>query len=249
VRVLTRYGAYGSSSQMGLVALTTTAPPRGAIEDAIGLVLVVTDRGAYARRTDTAYGEVVPGALEAVVGALPFAEASTVFVAAEAGLPLTSLHAALALLPSTLSGHVALAVALEGGVTLPERPVLEPGPAAPICASLPENDEPWSETFSGHELLERVRSLSGRVSVCVGATTGPGARGGRMQLMVRLTRGGTVADACISADDTDDAALRACILRAVRETTFPDPEGQVVFSVPLILEPGGAHRQAAVCAE
>jgi hypothetical protein len=83
--------------------------------------------------------------------------------------------------------------------------------------------------------------------MCVGASTGPGARGGRMELMVRLTRGGSVAEACIHEDSTGDEPLRACILRAVRELGFPDPAGQVIFSVPLVLEPGIAHRQAAVC--
>lgn len=249
VRVLTRYGAYGTSSRMGLVALTTTAPPRGAIEDAVGLVIVLTDRGAYARRTDVAFGATTPGPIDTVIGAAPFADVSTTFVVAEAGVSLEAVHAALALLPSTLAGHVALAVALEAGVTLPDRPTLDPGEPAPLCDGITETDEPWSETASGPALLERIGSLRGAISVCVGASTGPGARGGRMELMVRLTRGGTVAEACIRADDTDDEPLRACILRAVRELGFPDPEGQVIFAVPLVLEPGVAHRQAAVCRE
>lgn len=247
VRVLTRYGAYGTSPRMGLVALTTTAPPRGAIEEAIGLVIVLTDRGAYARRTDVAFGATTPGPIDTVIGAAPFADVSTTFVVAEAGVSLEAVHAALALLPSTLAGHVALAVALEAGVALPDRPTLDPGEPAPLCAGIAETDEPWSETASGPALLERIGSLRGPISVCVGASTGPGARGGRMELMVRLTRGGTVAEACMSQDSTDDEPLRACILRAVRELGFPDPEGQVIFAVPLVLEPGIAHRQAAVC--
>ena len=249
VRILTRYGAYGSSPRMGLVALTTTAPPRGRIEDAVGLVLVLTDRGAYARRTDVAFGAAAPAPLAEVLAGAPFAEVSTTFVTAEAGLPLEAVYAGLAALPEALAGHVALALALPEGVALPERPSLDPGPPAPICEGLAETDEPWSETVSGPALLERVASIRGSLALCVGASTGPGARGGRMELVVRLTRGGSVADACIRADSTGDEPLRACILRTVRELTFPDPAGQVIFAVPLALEPGIAHAQAAVCAD
>jgi hypothetical protein len=249
LRVLTRYGAYGTSAEMGLVALTTTAPPRGAIEDAVGLVLVLTDRGVYARRTDAPFGAASPAPLSEVLASASVHEVSTIFVTAEAGLPLDGLFSTLAALPPELAGHVALASALPEGVALPERPTLDPGPPAPLCDGIAETDEPWSETVSGPALLERVASIRGSLALCVGASTGPGARGGRMELMVRLTRGGGVAEACIRADSTDDEPLRACILRVVRELTFPDPAGQVIFAVPLVLEPGTAHAQTAVCAD
>lgn len=246
VRVLTRHGAFGVGTEMGLVSLTTSAPPPEAIEEAIGLVLVLTDRGAYARRTDVAFGGTVPAAVAEVIAAAPFGEVHTTFVVAEAGVSLDTLYDVLASLPP-LDGRVALAVALEAGVTLPDRPTLEPSEPAPLCDGIAETDEPWSETIEGAALMAPLRALSGRFAVCVGASTGPGAAGGRMELMVRLTRGGTVADACIHTDDTGDEALRACILRAVRETGFPDPAGQVIFAAPLVLSPGPSHRQSAVC--
>lgn len=247
VRVLTRYGAYGESTEFGLVALTTTAPPRGSAETAVGLVIVLTDRGAYARRTDAPFGAVTPRPIDELVGTLPYAEVSTTFVAAEAGISLSALFAALALLPSTLAGHVALAVVLERGVTLPDRPTLLEEEGAPLCTELPASSEPESDALGGAEIREGLARLSGSVAICVGATTGPGARGGRMELLARIVSGGTVGDACIRADDTEDAHLRACVLRAARALTFPDPHGQVVFAVPLVLAPGTAHHQRATC--
>lgn len=246
-RVLTRYGAYGESAELGLVALTTSAPPRGSEREAVGLVLVLTDRGAYARRTDVAHGATTPRSVEEVVGAMPFSEASTTFVTAEAGVPLSALHDALRLLPSTLAGHVALAVTLERGVVLPERATIEEDEGAALCEDLPPSDAPFSDALGSSDLRAALDRLSGPVAICVGVATGPGARGGRMELMARVADGGRVSDACIRADDTADAHLRACVIRAVRELVFPDPDGQVVFAVPLVLEPGITHRQTAVC--
>jgi len=245
-RVLTRYGAYGESDDLGLVALTTTAPPRGSVADAVGLVVVVTDRGAYARRTDGAFGAVTPRPLEELMGTLPFSEVSTTFVTAEAGVPLTTLYEALRLLPSTLAGDVGLAVALERGVVLPDRIALEED-EAPLCEALSATDAPTSDTLGATELRAGIARLSGSVSICVGTTPGPGARGGRMELMARIIDGGTVGEACIRADDTADAHLRACVLRAARALVFADPDGVVDFAVPLVLEPGTIHRQRATC--
>lgn len=247
-RILTRYGAYGESTELGLVALTTTAPPRGVVESAVGLLIVLTDRGAYARRTDAPFGSVTPQPLATLLPTLPFDAVSTVFVTAEAGVSLTSLYEALRLLPATLSGHVALAVALERGITLPDRPTLEAEEGVELCADLPPSDAPDSDVLSASDIRAGLSRLSTTVAICVGATTGPGARGGRMELMARIAGGGRVSDACIRADDTGDAHLRACVLRAARELTFPDPGlGQVVFAVPLVLEPGTSHHQRAVC--
>lgn len=245
-RVLTRYGAYGESDELGLVALTTTAPPRGSVVDAVGLVIVITDRGAYARRTDAAFGAVTPRPIDELIGVLPFSEVSTTFVTAEAGVPLSTVYDALRLLPSTLAGDVGLAVALERGVVLPDRIALEEE-EAPLCEELPATDAPSSETFGASDLRAGIARLSGPVAICVGTTPGPGARGGRMELMARVVDGGTVAEACIRADDTGDAHLRACVLRAARALVFSDPHGVVDFAVPLVLEAGTIHRQRAVC--
>ena len=245
-RVLTRYGAYGESDDLGLVALTTTAPPRGAVEAAVGLVIVITDRGAYARRTDVPFGAVTPRPVDELIGTLPFGEVSTTLVTAEAGVPLTTVYDALRLLPSTLAGDVGLAVVLERGVVLPDRVVLEED-EAPLCEALSETDAATSDALSATDLRAGIARLSGPVAICVGTTPGPGARGGRMELMARIIDGGTVGEACIRADDTADAHLRACVLRAARALVFTDPDGVVDFAVPLVLEPGTIHRQRATC--
>ncbi len=245
-RVFTRYGAYGESTELGVVALTTTAPPAGAIERAIGLVILLTDRGAYARRTDVAFGAVTPRPVEELIGTLPFAEVSTTFVAAESGVPLDTLYEALRLLPSTLAGDVALAVVLERGVALPDRVALEEE-SAPLCEELPPTDAPSSDALTATDLRAAIDRLAGPVAICVGTTTGPGARGGRLELMARVIDGGTIGEACIRADDTGDAHLRACVLRAARALVFPDPDGVVDFAVPLVLRAGTIHRQRATC--
>lgn len=244
VRVLTRYGSYGETGTIGLSAMTTTAPP----DRAVALVVFLTDRGAYARRTDEAFGDVVPRPAEALAGVLPFAEVATTFVAAEAGVPVESIAAFLRLLPSTLAGNVGLAVALAPGTVLPATPALEEEETVPVCDALPDAPADATEgSLEAADIVAALGPLRASAAICVGATSGPGARGGRLVLSARIDASGRVIEACISADSTDDAHLRACVLRAARGLVFPEAGGLVDFALPLSLAPGPAHHQRALC--
>lgn len=245
VRVLTRYGSYGEGSAgMGLSAMTTTAPP----DRAVALVVFLTDRGAYARRTDADFGDVTPRPPAELAGVLPYAEVATTFVAAEAGVSVDALASFLRLLPATLAGNVGLAVALEAGTRLPDSVALEEDAPAPICAALPEAPPGATEgTLEPADIVAALGPLRSAAAICVGATPGPGARGGRVALAARIGEGGRVLEACITADSTDDAHLRGCVLRAARALVFPDPHGLVDFALPLVLAPGAAHHQRPLC--
>ena len=245
VRVLTRYGSYGEGAAvLGLTAMTTTAPP----DRAVALVVFLTDRGAYARRTDVEYGDVTPRPMDELVGVLPYGEVATTFVTAEAGVSVETLVAFLRALPSTLTGNVGLAVALEAGTRMPEAAALPDEEDAPICAALPEAPADAREgTLEPADIVAALGPLRTAAAICVGATPGPGARGGRIGLAARIGEGGRVVEACITADATGDAHLRTCVLRAARALVFPDPGGLVDFALPLSLAPGPAHHQRPVC--
>lgn len=246
VRVLTRYGSYGEAAAppIALSAMTTTAPP----DRPVALVVFLTDRGAYARRTDVAFGEVRPRPLDELVGLLPYAEVATTFVTAEAGVPLETLAELLRALPSTLAGNVGLAVALEAGTRLPDEPAALDDDVAPVCAGLSDPPPDAREgTLEAADIVAALGPLRTAAAVCVGATPGPGARGGRLSLAVRIGEEGRVLDACIRSDSSDDPHLRACVVRAARALVFPAAGGLVDFELPLSLSPGAAHHQRPLC--
>lgn len=247
VRVLARFGAYGGdpAADTALVAINTTLPPaRG-----IALAIVLTDRGAYARRSDQAGGEGDASRVDWVIERAPWSEVDLVAVTAEAGVPVRAVVELMERIPATMAGRVTLAVVLEEGTRLPDAPVIQGGERAELCpGGLPELAE---DAPLGDLAPERIRGaldpLRSAAELCVGTSTGPGAAGGRVSLAVRIGPDGRVTDACAMEDSTGDAELRACLARAARGLAFDPPGGVLDFALPLVLEPGTAQRQVPVC--
>ncbi len=243
VRVLTRYGSYGETGQLGASALTTTAPPR----TPVATLLVLTDHGVYVRDTDHAALSTGAISLDSIGPAV--AASTTIFVASEGGVPLAQLRALLGAFPPGLVGHVGLALLLAADTRLPDAPTLEAPEEVPLCtAGLPELDDAARlGDLSSERLVAGLAPLRSAGEICVGTSTGAGARGGRVVVDVRVGPRGVVSAACVREDETDDATLRACLVRALRELVFDDPGGVLDFELPLVLAPGRSHRQRALC--
>jgi hypothetical protein len=243
VRVLTRYGSYGESGQLGASALTTTAPPR----EPVATLLVQTDRGVYLRYTDHPASSAGPLPIATIATAL--AGSSTVFVTAEGGVALTDLRELLAALPAGLAGHVGLALLLSDDTRLPAVAATSTVEDVALCEGglepLPD-DAPVGD-LGTERLLAGLAPLRSAGEICVGTSTGTGARGGRVVVDVRIGAGGNVSAACIREDETGDATLRACLVHALRSLVFDDPGGVIDFELPLVLAPGLSHRQRALC--
>ncbi|AKF05423.1 hypothetical protein [Sandaracinus amylolyticus] len=248
VRVLTRYGSYGTgAAQMGLVATSTTLPPtRGT-----ALALFVTPEGVYTRRSDQPGGERDASRVAWVVEHTDWSAFDLVVVTAEARVPLTTLVALLEALPASLAGRITLAVPLAAGTRLPDAPPAVDGTAerGQLCPDgLPELTEDAAlGDLPASSIRAALAPLQSSAELCVGTSSGPGAAGGRVALAVRIAPDGRVSDACVMEDSTGDAALRACLSRAALELAFDAPSGYVDFALPLVLEPGRAQRQVAVC--
>lgn len=247
VRVLTRFGAYGEAAgaRTALVAINTTLPPtRG-----VALAIVLTDRGAYARRSDQSGGERDASRVEWLVDHVGWTEVDLVAVTAEAGVPLRALVELMERIPETMAGRVTLAVVLEEGTRLPDAPAIQAGEPAELCPDgLPElaESDPLGD-LPAARIRGALDPLRSAAELCVGTSTGPGAAGGRVAMAVRIGPEGRVAGACVMEDSTGDAALRACLVRAARELSFDAPGGYLDFALPLALEPGRAQRQVPVC--
>lgn len=240
VAVLTRYGALGApDAALGLVAFTTTPPTPGAS----ARVVVVTGDGLWLATTEgTSARRIGRDALSGLDDGR-----ALVAVTAEAGITVEAVGAVLAALPASLAGRVTLAVALPEGTRLPAPPSVEGPAAAAVCELEPMPDEAWGE-LDGAALRRGVAPLVDRAQLCVGTTEGAGALGGRVVLSMRIGPSGRVTAACVSEDATGDGVLRACLVGAARELVFEAPSGgSVDVALPLRLEPGPAHRQAALC--
>lgn len=238
VVVLTRYGAIGEpSAPLALAAFTTTRPAAGASAQ----VLVVTPRALYLGSTERPrFDEIDRSRLARLDDGT-----SQLFVTATAGMPVAELVAILGELPA-MPGRVALAVPLPENTRLPEPPA-STAETAPICQLTTPAEEALGE-LPISALREGVAPLIDRARLCAGTTDGPGALGGRVQLAMRIDARGRVIEACVTDDDTNDGALRACLVAAARELAFPAPTGGALdVALPFSIAPGPTHRQLALC--
>ncbi len=248
VVVLSRWGRYGTPGDGVLVlnALTSTLPPPR--EPA--LVWVITADGVYVRST-AAPSAREAGTAEAARDALS-ADAGALFVAAAGSVSLARLAAVLALVPPELAGRVALAVPLAEGVRLPaDAAAASSGADNARCPDgLPELPE---EAPIGDLRPDRIVASLGPLrqgaEICVGATAGPGAAGGRVVLAMRIGPDGVVNEACVVESAAPDPALHECLARAARAVAFdaPAPPGFVDVQLPLVLAPLPAQRQRPLC--
>jgi hypothetical protein len=251
VNVLSRWGAYGRGepNAPSFAAVTSTLPPRR--EPA--LVWAITDRGVYVRSTRDAAPQPDPMDAEALAPTLP-SETGALFVTAEAAIPLERVARVLALVPDSLAGRVALAVALAPGTRLPQPPgqTEHADAGAGLCADggLSElaEDAPTGD-LRPETLVQRLAPLRRSAEACVSGTQGPGAAGGRVVLALRIGPDGAVTEACAAEDSTGDPVLRTCLLRAARTLAFdvPSPPGFVDVELPLVLAPVASQRQVPLC--
>ena len=143
---------------------------------------------------------------------------------------------------------IALAVLLSDDTRLPDAVMLAPSDAEPLCAGLPDlAPDATLGDLPSDRVVQALTPLRAAGEICVGTNTGTGARGGHVVIDVRVASGGAVSDACVREDETGDATLRACLVRATRALTFDDPGGAFDFELPLVLAPGISHRQRALC--
>lgn len=248
INVLSRFGTYGDgdSSRLTFNALTTTLPPvrEPAILWAIsGGEVFVRSSAARAPTARPMDAEHAARALSPDAGAL--------FVTAEAGTSLARLASVLRHVPESFAGRIAFATPLVRGTRLPAPPPPAEADASLVC---PEGLAPPAEDALEGELDPRaivgaLGPLRQGAQACVSAAQGPGAGGAHVRLALRIGPDGRVSEACAISNDSSDAALSACLVRAVRATIFPapDPPGLVDVALPLALSPLETQRQRPLC--
>jgi len=245
VRVLTRLGSYGAASPMVAVALTTIAgaSPR------TGALLVQTQRGVYLLRTDVD-GDVRLRTIETAVADVVSLDVASVFVTADANVPLIDFAHLLSALPDALEGRVAIAAMLPADAVAPDDASATQAPDTTLCPTgLPEiADDVAIGDLDTAALRGALPSLASAAQACV-ATSASGL-GGLVRVAFRIDLTGHVQTACVRQDATGDATLRDCLVAGLQTLSFPAPTGGVVdveLPLRLTLEADAAHRQRPLC--
>jgi hypothetical protein len=239
VNVLTGFGRYGAApGTLTLAAFSATTPAREA------LALIVTDQGVAVRGVDARLPMQNQLTREAAVRAAVLLQPATVFVAAEAAVA-TSLLAELLTALDSQRVPVALAVDVPAEAALPAP---APSQVAACPEGLPSTAEAEGELPLNQitPVLAQLRSVAGD---CLSNADARGAAGGRVRVMLRVAPNGSVGEACISADETGDSRLLACIVAAARSLRFPapSPSGSVDLELPLALAPNFAAPAPLLC--
>jgi hypothetical protein len=242
VNVLTPFGRYGDATGALTLAAFTYAPPT---REAFALIL--TDQGIALRGTNANVALrdrlTLADAVQAAGALMP----ATVFVSAEGPVPAGALADLLRALQDQRI-PVALAVNLAPLTRLPEPP------SAAVADTCPNGLPDTSEAEGALDvsvLGPALSELRTHAADCLSSADPRGAAGGHLSLLLRVSRTGVLANACIDKDDIGDARLRACILERARKLRFPEPQpsGSVDLALPLALVPAHAPMPPLLCPE
>jgi hypothetical protein len=239
VNVLTGFGRYGAApGTLTLASFSSAIPSREA------LALVVTNEGVALRGVDARVPLQNRLTRDAAVRAAVLLQPATVFVAAEAAVA-TSLLAELLTALDSQRVPVALAVDLPSAAALPAAATanIATCPDGLAVGAEPEGDLALAQI---NPVLAQLRARAGD---CLVNADARGAAGGRVRVMLRVMANGAVGDTCISADETGDPRLLACIIAAARGLRFPapTPTGSVDLELPLALAPSFAPQPPLLC--
>ena len=244
VELLGAWGRHGDGSgRLALASFTTSPPTREAV------ALVLTDRGIALRGASTG---TLPRRdaldLPRAVAALSQQPDVTVFVAAEAGVPLRALHDVLDAL-ATRGLAAVLSVVLAPDTKLP--PPASASARVERCASgLPETSAPEG-SLPVAAIVRAVAPLKERTADCLARGDARGAAGGRIVLALRVNESGRVQSSCVTDDQLGDPGVATCMLELARGLSFPPPSpaGVLDIELPLVLRPSTSSAQRPVCTD
>jgi hypothetical protein len=240
VNLLSLYGRHGDVPGAPTFAAFSTAPPTRT-----AAALIATDHGYYLRGTSAGAPVLNRQPLAAVLAALGTQASATLFVAAEAHVPVGELVQTLDALAARAQPAV-LAVNLAPNTALPEP---RPARSDALCpGGLADTDAPQGELEMA-ALQAGLISLRERAADCLGQAGAAGAAGGKLELALRIGATGTIEAACVTSDETGDAHLRACLLDLTRKLTFPapSPRGSVDVQLPLALRARASAATPLLC--
>jgi hypothetical protein len=245
--VLSAWGRLAGASAVTVAAFTTTTT---AAVSGKPLALFVTEAGLYLRGASPALtAQAEPMSLDAaslLLTQLSATESPTVYVSAEAAIPLDRLREVLRAIPDRF--EMAFAVTLPKGTRLPTDAQASNEMLCPNGLPEPDAAEPEGD-LEAQALRDALAPLRDSALSCALSAGGHAWLGGRLVLALRIGANAHVSDVCFSEDAILEPVLRRCIAAGARALTFPTPKpsGFVDISLPLQLELGGPTRQRPLC--
>ena len=238
LRILSRWGQRGEGT-LSLAVFTALPPPDRGAEVAV----LITAAGIFLASTDApSTGPHRPDVLATLLGDI---DAVRLFLSAEAGTSLARVREIAARLPSRFAGKTALAVVLADNVQLPEPTRADTG--AGMCPDgLPETNAA-SGDLDASRITPSLAALHQGGGECFLRASPEAARGGRMDLAIRVAADGSVDSACATADALGDPNLRACVLSVAGGLQFPEPGGVLDLVLPLRFQPDRSATQTLLC--
>lgn len=244
VIVLSRWGRAGEGA-LAVATFTPAAPSERFV------VVVLTPSGLYLRATDGArpLDRVAYADLSTPFAAL--APGESVIVTAEAETPVARLEDVLRALAAR-DVHAALAVVLPEAAPIPGEPEGAARTTDETCASLPPlRDDAAMGDLAVGDVRRGAAALADVALACARSTSSFSvARGGRLQLLMRIGPDGGVVDACAQEDTIADDGFRMCIVGAARRLAFtpPSPPGYVDVRLPVRVLPDASSAITPLCA-
>jgi hypothetical protein len=245
VTLLSAWGnVQGELADVILLSFTTTTPK--AVKVPI-LALFMTRNGTYVRGSEPvvrAHSEALT-TTAATALLTQLSGPATVYVTAEADLPLGALTELLRSVPNRF--ELALAVALPKGTRLPEAPAPARELLCPEGLPVPGRTDREGELDTG-SAQAAVTPLREAALSCALATGGRALLGGRLVLAMRVGADGKARELCFVSDDVAEPMLRRCLISAARDLALPAPRGGFAdLNVPLDITLEGPTAQRASC--
>lgn len=245
VELLSAWGRYGDGNgKLALAAFTGSAPAHDA------LAVLLTDRGIALRGPSGSQVAPLDGLdvprLLAALNALDARSSASVFLAAEARVPLTQVYGVLTALAEQ-QREVVLAVPLSSNTTLP----LPASATAkvPLCGDGLSATDAAEGSLPAGTLMAEVAPLREHAADCLARGDARGAAGGKLSLALRVAADGHVQEACITRDELADAAVLSCVIGLASQLRFtpPSPSGVVDLELPIVLRASPQAVQHPTC--
>ncbi|MET0339558.1 MAG: hypothetical protein ABW252_01080 [Polyangiales bacterium] len=244
VEILSAWGRYGDGTgTLSLAGFTAATPTRAAA------AVILSARGASLRGpSGDPLAPIDARSFDELLTRLDPDPSRTLFVTAEAGVPLGQVVRALEALAER-GLPVALAVALAADTLLPP-PASATARVAYCPTGLPETDAAEG-SLSVDALRAGIAPLQSQASTCVTRGDARGAAGGRLSLGLRVDAAGRVTNACVTEDKLGDPGVLVCVLDLARKLSFapPAPSGVIDVGLPIVLLPSGGPGQRPLCRE
>jgi hypothetical protein len=227
VRVITEDGSLGPPTSLAFATLTSTE-----VVASYAVIVALTDQGLYVRSSDF---DLEPGTpltpakdedLERLLSTAP--GLSTLYLSAEADVPLQRIYKVLSVLGTY--GPVVFALAVRS------TPQDMASPTDPACPTVARSGERQRSTA---RVQQRANDIQADLALCMYKMQ-RARLNGRVLVAVEFRPDGSIQSSCVKEDQTGSETLRSClrdVLRAEAGSVLPAGDTRTLLTAMTISRP------------